>query len=42
MLAQADQDNIVQVIFLWKDDCALWANIAQVICCSAQRCLKSI
>ena len=42
MLAQVDQDNIVQVIFLLKVDCALWANIAQAICCSVLRCLRSI
>ena len=31
MLTQIDRDNFEKVIFLRKDDCALWANIAQVI-----------
>ena len=31
MLAQADQDNIVYIFFLWKDACKVWANISQII-----------
>ena len=31
MLAEPDQEKILQVIFPRKDDCMLWANIAQVI-----------
>ena len=31
MLAKPDQEKILLVIFPRKDDCMLWANIAQVI-----------
>ena len=31
MLAKLDQEEILQVIFPRKNNCVLWANIAQVI-----------
>ena len=31
MLAKTDQEKILWVIFSQKDDCVLWADIAQII-----------
>ena len=31
ILSKLDQEEILQVIFPRKDNCVLWANIAQVI-----------
>ena len=43
MLEKLDQNNILQVIFPWEDDCVLWANIAQVIfVCNAMMYLDNI
>ena len=43
MLEKLDQNNILQVIFPWEDDCVLWGNIAQVIfVCNAMMYLDNI